>query len=87
MDRTDARARLPSFTLSARYFDNAPHWMIAAESSNRQQICKRLREPFSNKLRELQQPGWQKMSEADLSHRGALKRRQPFLNLLQQRMQ
>jgi hypothetical protein len=37
--------------LSVRDFAIALHLMIAVESSNRQQICKRLRGPFTNKFR------------------------------------
>jgi hypothetical protein len=50
-DRTDARRDCQAPPLSARDFAIARHLMIAVESSNWQQICKRLRRPFTNKLR------------------------------------
>jgi hypothetical protein len=40
-------------TLLAGYLANAPHLMIAAESSNRQQTLTRLRGLIMNKLQEL----------------------------------
>jgi hypothetical protein len=39
-------------------FSIAPHLMIVAESSNRQQIWKRLRGSFANKFQKLWGSGW-----------------------------